>query len=114
MGDNERRFGCASRHFVLERLKLRSLYLEASHPERFVTLSNVGDPLIIRYQGVRRDFSKGGILHSPAAIGEAQLIPQGESDLIVCYVPDLAKDVIAPLRAAGYSLAEIESLGINV
>ncbi|MEZ4631082.1 MAG: type I phosphomannose isomerase catalytic subunit [Deinococcales bacterium] len=114
LGDNERRFGCASRHFVLERLKLRSLYLEASHPERFVTLSNVGDPLIIRYQGGEEILARAESCILPAAIGEVQLIPQGESDLIVCYVPDLAKDVIAPLRAAGYSLAEIESLGINV
>jgi hypothetical protein len=39
------------------------------------------------------------------------MVPQGESSLIVCYVPDLARDVVTPLREAGYSDEEIRDLG---
>jgi mannose-6-phosphate isomerase len=51
----------------------------------------------------------------PAAIGEVSLIPEGESSLISCYVPDLERDVISPLRASGYSDEEIRGLGeVNI
>jgi mannose-6-phosphate isomerase len=41
--------------------------------------------------------------------------PEGEASLISCYVPDLERDVISPLREAGYSDEEIRGLGqINV
>jgi mannose-6-phosphate isomerase len=35
----------------------------------------------------------------------------GEASLVACYVPDLRRDVIAPLREAGYSDEEIRALG---
>ena len=38
----------------------------------------------------------------PAATGEVRLIPEGEASLISCYVPDLERDVISPLRESGY------------
>jgi mannose-6-phosphate isomerase len=39
------------------------------------------------------------------------MVPEGEANLIVCYVPDLTRDVVAPLREAGYSDEEIRYLG---
>jgi mannose-6-phosphate isomerase len=38
-------------------------------------------------------------------------VPEGETGLIVCYVPDLEEDVVAPSRAAGYSDEQIRGLG---
>jgi len=35
----------------------------------------------------------------------------GEASLVACYVPDLERDVIGPLREAGYSDEEIRALG---
>jgi mannose-6-phosphate isomerase len=40
-----------------------------------------------------------------------RMVPEGEASLIVCYVPDLARDVVMPLREAGYSDEEIRDLG---
>jgi mannose-6-phosphate isomerase len=34
-----------------------------------------------------------------------------EGDLIACYLPDLERDVAAPLRAAGHSDDAIRALG---
>jgi mannose-6-phosphate isomerase len=44
-----------------------------------------------------------------------RLSPEGEASLISCYVPDLERDVISPLRESGYSDEEIWGLGeVNV
>jgi len=36
-------------------------------------------------------------------MGEARVFTEGEASLVACYVPDLERDVVAPLREAGYS-----------
>jgi mannose-6-phosphate isomerase len=40
-----------------------------------------------------------------------RIVPEREASLIVCYVPDLERNVVAPLREAGYSDEEIRDLG---
>ena len=49
----------------------------------------------------------------PAAIGEVRIVPgaAGEASLVACYVPDLERDVLAPLREARYSPEEMRALG---
>jgi mannose-6-phosphate isomerase len=45
-------------------------------------------------------------------MGEARVVPDGgEASLVVCYVPDLERDVVARLREAGYSDEDIRALG---
>jgi mannose-6-phosphate isomerase len=47
----------------------------------------------------------------PAAIGGVRVVPEREASLIACYVPDLERDVVVPLRDAGYSDEGIRTLG---
>ena len=50
----------------------------------------------------------------PAGIGEVNVLPLDApeySDLIACYAPDLERDVILPLREAGYPDEQVCSLG---
>ena len=47
----------------------------------------------------------------PAGIGEVDVVPDGEADLVACYVPDMGRDVVGPLREAGLSGEEIRGLG---
>jgi len=85
--------------------------IHTAHPECCLTLSNVGDPVRIEYSGgtERLEWAESCVL--PAAIGEVRVIPEGEASLISCYVPDLERVVISPLREAGYSDEEIRGLG---
>ncbi len=71
----------------------------------------MGDPAHIEYTGGTETLGRGESCILPAAMGEARIVPEGEASLIVCYVPDLRRDVIAPLREAGYSDEEIRELG---
>ncbi|MGI8910390.1 MAG: type I phosphomannose isomerase catalytic subunit [Rubrobacteraceae bacterium] len=108
---NRRVLCCAGPHFALERWTLTKTHDEPSHPLRCLTLSNVGGPVDIEYEGgvERLDRAESCVL--PAAIGYVRVVPEGETSLVVCYVPELGRDVIPPLREAGYSDEEIRALG---
>lgn len=108
---NRRILCCAGPHFALERRILTGPYMESSHPGRCLTLSNVGDPARIEYAGGMETLGSGESCILPAAMGETRIVPEGEASLIVCYVPDLERDVVVPLREAGYSDEEIRELG---
>jgi mannose-6-phosphate isomerase len=102
---------CAGPHFALERWSLTESYTEPAHPRRCLTLSNVGAPVRLDYSGGSDTLDRAASCILPAAIGEVRIVPDGEASLVACYVPDLAVDIIAPLRAAGYSDAAISTLG---
>ncbi len=110
-GANRRVLCAAGPYFALERWTLTEARTEPPHPQRCVTLTSVGDPVRLEHKGGTERSERGESCVLPAAIGEVRLIPEGEASLIVCYVPDLERDVISPLRDAGYSDEEIRALG---
>ncbi len=112
-GPNSRVLCCAGPYFALERWTLTEPYTEPSHPERCLTLASVGDPARIEYAGGVERLDRGESCVLPASIGEVRVMPGGggEASLVVCYVPDLERDVVAPLRETGYSDEEIRALG---
>jgi mannose-6-phosphate isomerase len=109
---NRRVVGCAGPHFALERWTLTESLKEPSHPKYCLTLSNVGEAAFIEFEGGTETLGPGESCVLPAAIGEVRVTPEGgEASLIACYVPDLEREVVAPLREAGYSDEEIRALG---
>ena len=109
---NRRVVCCAGPHFALERWTLNAPLTEPSHPEHCVTLSNVGATAVqLEHAGGSETLERAESCVLPAAIGEVRVVPGGETSLVACYVPDLERDVVGRLRAAGYSDEEIRSLG---
>ena len=108
---NRRVLCCAGPHFALERWTLARTHEAPVHPRRCLTLSNVGVPCRIEYGGGEVTLDRAESCVLPAAIGEVRVVPEGETSLVACYVPDMERDVISPLREAGYSDEEIRSLG---
>src|SRR5215210_2436481 len=108
---NRRILCCAGPHFALEHWTLTEPYTVPSHRRRCLTFSNIGDSARIEYAGGTETLVSGESCVLPAALGETRIVPEGEVSLIVCYVPDLERDVVAPLREAGYSDEEIRELG---
>lgn len=105
-------FCCAGPHFAMERWTLSEPCAEPPRPERFVMLSNVGEGVVrIEHEGGEESLDRAESCILPAAMGDARLAPEGEASLIACYEPSLERDVVAPLREAGYSDGEIRSLG---
>ncbi len=110
-GTNHRLLCCAGPYFAMERWTLRETYREPAHPQRCTTLTNVGGTVDIEYEGGVERLVSGESCVLPAAVGEVDIVPEDEAVLVVCYVPDLERDVIGPLREAGHSDDEIRSLG---
>ncbi|MHB0777645.1 class I mannose-6-phosphate isomerase [Halomonas sp. WWR20] len=100
---------CAGPYFALERWRV-----DADVPlhygfERAVVLSNVGQPVTVCAGAWRGELGRAKSLLLPAALGEVEI--KGPADLLIGYVPELEKDIRAPLEAAGYSAELIASLG---
>ncbi|MER3438306.1 MAG: mannose-6-phosphate isomerase [Chloroflexota bacterium] len=110
-GGNRYVAGCAGPYFALERWALRAPHPQPEHPDRAFIISNAGDEVEITYAEGSERLARAESCVIPAALGEFEIIPSGEADLIVCYVPQLMRDIVAPLRAAGYSDEQIASLG---
>ncbi|UCH24434.1 MAG: hypothetical protein JSV66_10795 [Trueperaceae bacterium] len=110
-GVNKRVICAAGPHFALERWTLSTTHLEATHPRRCTTLSNLGDRVRLEYEGGTEVLERAESCILPAAIGEVRIIPETGGDLIACYLPDLERDIIKPLRDAWFSEEEIRQLG---
>ena len=104
--------GCAGPYFALERWRLTAPHRDPAHPWRCLTLSNVGDPISIAWSGGQETLGRAESVLLPAAIGDVTIAPLAASaDLIACYVPDLERDIVAPLRNAGHREDAIRLLG---
>ena len=104
--------GAAGPHFAIERWTLTAPHREPAHPSRCLTLSNVGDPVRLRFAGGEETLGRAESCILPAALGETVVEPTGkEASLVACYVPDLDRDIRAPLRDAGHADGAIEALG---
>ena len=105
--------GCAGPHFALERWTLAAPHREPAHPWRCLTLSNVGAAVSLTYAGGEETLRRAESCILPSAIGEVTISPTGDepASLIACYVPDLTRDIVVPLRAAGHDDAAIQALG---
>ncbi|MBV9278822.1 MAG: class I mannose-6-phosphate isomerase [Chloroflexi bacterium] len=112
-GDGPNRYvvGCAGPHFALERWTLTAPHRESPHPTRCLTLANVGEAVQIEYAHRTETLQRGESRILPAAVGEVQILPGCEASLIACYVPDLERDIVQPLREAGYGDDQIRTLG---
>ena len=101
-------FCCAGPYFALER---RTAASAAPLRRSFVTgqiLSNVGAPVRLRAGDWRGTLDRASTLLLPAALGAVEI--EGPADVLFGYLPDLDRDVHAPLTAAGYSAEHVSQL----
>ncbi len=113
-GANRYILECAGPYFALERWTLTQPHAEPEHPWRCMTLSNVGTPVRIEYQGGSETLATGESCIIPAALGGVRIMSTQQPDtasLIACYVPDLERDIVMPLRKLGHSDEAIRALG---
>ncbi len=111
-GTNRRVLCCAGPHFALERWALTGARTIPSRPDRCLTLSNVGENGVeLRYGAGTASLGRAESCVLPAAIGEVDVVPDGEASLVACYVPDMGRDIVGPLREAGHTDEEIRGLG---
>ena len=80
---------------------------EHTHLERFHILMFFNGRGTLNYKGGALETSAGESVLIPAGIGKYQIT--GEVSGLKAYVPDLVRNIAAPLLSAGYSLEDIRS-----
>ncbi len=103
--------GAAGPHFALERWSLVAPHREPARPERCLTLTNLGDSVSIAFEGGVTTLGRAESCILPAAMGAFTLVPDSPTALVVCYLPDLRRDIVAPLMEAGHAADAIAALG---
>jgi len=113
--DDERTFCCASRYFVLERLKIRGNTDFQDPAARFNTFTVISGAANFSGGGEVAFAKRGESLLVPAGVGVKiepnTLMGAGEVEILRCYVPNLQRDVVDFLRASGVSDTDIAWLG---
>jgi mannose-6-phosphate isomerase len=103
--------GCAGPHFALERWNLAVPFRVPARLDRCLTLTNLGEPVAISWDGGIETLERAESCIVPAALPGFTLVPDGKAVVLACFVPDFPRDIVAPLRDAGYDDAEIATLG---
>ena len=106
----EKKYCVASEWFGLEQWQFENPIL-VSKPNRFRIISNLANPIKIKYSAKEETLKKGESCIIPAAMSEYKLIPESKAKLLISYLPDLEKDIIEPLSHHGFTRQDIEALG---
>ncbi|UNO43510.1 hypothetical protein [Streptomyces sp. MST-110588] len=108
----EGRVLCAGPYFALERWRVRASTYRLRTVDSCVVLSNIGAATAVSCaagKGRRERLGPAETLLLPAALDGVDL--HGPADVLLGYLPDLDRDVRAPLLAAGHDPAAIAALG---
>ena len=111
VGHNRVTVCTAGPYFTLERWKLTEPLTLKLPAGRCATLTNLVEPVGLTWHGGTDLVARAESRVLPAALEEVTVIPDGLAYILVCYVPDVAADIVAPLRDAGYGDEEIAALG---
>ena len=110
-GVNRRTFLIACQHFAVERLDLGAPGDLVMDGERFRVATVIEGAAMVRWDGGTEELSCGQSCLLPAGLGPVSLEPEGTAAVLLAYVPDLATDVVAPLRSSGVPDPAIRALG---
>jgi hypothetical protein len=110
-GFNRQTFGVATHSMAVCRWKLTQVQTITAPPDRPLWLSNLVEPVAVSWTGGMELLDRTeGCFVAPGT--RLTLTPNDLGYVLVAWVPDLETEVIAPLRTAGYSRAEMASLGV--
>lgn len=104
-GTQSKTYHVANRYFSVETSLIRGVISEDTGGKSFIVLYGIQGEGEIVSSGGRTPIVTGETVLLPAGLGAYQI--QGKLRLLRAYVPDLAADVIGPLRNAGFSETEI-------
>ncbi len=110
-GANARTFVFACQHFALERLDLAERAYVGAPGRRFEVLTVIEGRADVTGAGRTERLAPGQSCLLPASLSDATITPAPAAAVLRAYVPDLVRDIIAPLRAAGIADDAIAALG---
>lgn len=96
----------ANRHFAVEVYDVDGSIEETADGSRFYTYTIINGHAVIRYGSTELSVKCGESVLIPASLGEYSI--EGILTAIKAYVPDIIKNVVNPLLAAGHKEDEIK------
>ncbi|GAB2746345.1 hypothetical protein [Streptomyces bullii] len=105
----ERTVLAAGPHFALERWRAGTPAPLVRELTTAHVLSNAGAAVTVETNGWSGRLDRARSLLLPAALGRVRV--HGPADVLFGYLPDLERDVRAPLLAAGHGAAAVAALG---
>jgi hypothetical protein len=110
-GFNRQTFGVATPALALCRWKLTQAQTIDAPPDHPLWLSNLVEPVAVSWAGgmVLLDRTDGCFVAPGTSV---TVSPNDLGYVLVAWVPNLDAEVIAPLRSAGYTNADIATLGV--
>ena len=116
IGQNEtytRSILCACDYFAVEKLDIRSSITESLDNSSFRVLTAVEGAGVLKGNSFDPvEIQPGETILIPACVAEVTLVPAGDRlTLLKSYVPDLARDIVQPLKAIGTPPDVISQLG---
>jgi mannose-6-phosphate isomerase len=108
-GNGSRTLLVACNHFALEQWNVDTAQCCATQPDSMEIVTVIEGTGTLAWEGGQQPVSHGDSLVLPAALGEWSLQP-GNAPMRVLrgYVPNLARDILGPLRRRGYNEAQID------
>lgn len=111
VGHNRVTTCAAGPYFALERWKLTEPLTLKLPAGRCATLTNLVEPVGLTWNGGTDLVARAESRVLPAVLEEVTVVPDGLGYILVCYVPNVADDIVRPLKEAGYGDEEIAVLG---
>lgn len=105
-GAYEKTFYISNDYFSLIEYQLNGKLSEESDKNRFYIFTVIEGSISLSYEKGVEILNPGDSVFIPAALGAYSL--EGKGTLVKTMVSDKDKDLIAPVKNAGYSLSEIE------
>ncbi|HYJ13634.1 MAG TPA: hypothetical protein VEW66_08585 [Thermomicrobiales bacterium] len=108
---NRQTFGVATQKMAVCRWKLTQAQTIDAAPDRPLWLSNLVEPVAVSWAGgmVLLDRTEGCFVAPGTSV---TVSPNDLGYVLLAWAPNLDADVIAPLRSAGYTNADIATLGV--
>lgn len=106
--ENSRTYLVACPYFAVEKLDVKTSVGEMADGEKFYILTVIDGEGSIKYDGGNQSFRSGDSIMIPATLGAYCI--HGKATILKSYIPHREKDIIAPLKAKGYSLEEMKAI----
>jgi hypothetical protein len=111
---NRRTVCAAHEDLLLERWKITEPQVLDLNPGHWHYLTNLVEPVALTWSGGSELLGRTESRLLPTGLSQVTIVPDGLGYVLIGSIPNLALDVIAPLRSAGYDRSAIASLGIPI
>ncbi len=109
---NRRTICAAQVELLLERWKITTPLDLKLNPHRRHYLTNLVEPVVLNWPNGSELLGRTESRFLPVGLSQVSIVPDGLGYVLIGSKPDLAIDVIQPLRSAGYDRSAIASLGV--